>query len=299
MTIQACGKNSEKAVEAAKKRIEQIEGEISTTKESSDVHSLNSGVQVSVSQDTLTLARYTLTIAQTTGGALNPALYPVTSAWGFTTGAYTVPEAAELSSLLKRTDFTKIKVTESSIQLEPGMALDFGASGKGFAGDEAIKVLRSMGATSALLDLGGNIQALGKKPDGSEWNIGIKNPWDGQAAAALKIDNKAVITSGGYERFFTANDGHQYIHIFDGTTGRPVQNGTASVTIITDLGLYGDSLSTALFVMGLEKSTQFWKQHNDFEMIIFTEDKDLYYTEGLAGNLSVLSSFPSVTVIHR
>lgn len=298
MTIQATGKNPEQALAAAQERVMEIEGNISTTLNSSDVYRLNHGEKITVSQDTRILTTYGLNLAQQTQGALNPALYPVTSAWGFTTGTYTVPTAFELSQLLPLTDYTKIKLNWDRIELEPGMALDFGALGKGYAGDEIVRILKERGITCALLDLGGNVQALGKKNDGTMWNIGIRNPWGGSASAALKIADQAVITSGGYERFFTAKDGHQYIHIFDSNTGYPVENGVVSVTIVAESGLYADGLSTGMFVMGLEKASDFWKQHKDFEMIIFTEEHNLYYTEGLVKTITVLGDFNSVNIIH-
>lgn len=299
MTIQAYGKKSDMALEKTKELILQIEQNISTTNAASDVYRLNHGENISVSNDTLTLTKYSLNFAKQTDGVFNPALYPVTSAWGFTTGDYKVPSKDQIKELLALTDYSKIQINGSLINLEPGMALDFGAVGKGYTGDEAIKLLRNNGINSALLDLGGNIQALGKKPDGTEWNIGIKSPWTGKAAAVIKIADKAVITSGGYERFFTADDGNNYIHIFDGKTGMPVNNGIAGVTIITESGLYADALSTTMFVMGLENAASYWKQHPDFEMIIFTENQDLYYTEGLQGELNLLADFNSVNIIHK
>ena len=299
MTIQLYGKKPDTALEKTTKLIYQIERNISTTNEASDVYRLNHGEKISVSTDTLRLTKYGLDFAKKTGGIFNPALYPITSAWGFTTGDYKVPSQNQIDELLTLTDYSKIQIDGSYINLEHGMALDFGAIGKGYTGDEVIRLLKSNGIRSALLDLGGNIQALGKKADGTEWTIGIKSPWTGKAAAAIKIADKAVITSGGYERFFTADDGHNYIHIFDGKTGRPVDNGIAGVTIITESGLYADALSTTMFVMGLEDATSYWKIHSDFEMIIFTENQDLYYTEGLEGKLDLRAEFASVNVIHK
>ena len=299
MTIQVYGKKPEAALEKAKELIYQIERNISTTNEASDVYRLNHGENISVSRDTLTLTKYGLDFAKQTDGIFNPALYPVTSAWGFTTGAYKVPSKNQIDELLPLTDYSKIQINGSSINLEHGMALDFGAIGKGYTGDEIIKLLQNNGIHSALLDLGGNIQALGKKADGTEWTIGIKSPWTGKAAASIKITDKAVITSGGYERFFTTDDGHNYIHIFDSKTGMPVDNGIAGVTIIAKSGLYADALSTTMFVMGLEDAASYWKTHSDFEMIIFTENQDLYYTEGLQDKLNLLADFASVNVIHK
>ena len=299
MTIQAYGKKPDMALEKTKQLIYQIEKNISTTNKASDVYRLNHGENISVSNDTLTLTKYGIDFAKQTDGVFNPALYPVTSAWGFTTGDYKVPSQNQIKELLPLTDYTKIQIEGSSINMEDGMALDFGAIGKGYTGDEVIKLLKDNGIKTALLDLGGNIQALGKKADGTEWTIGIKSPWTGKAAAAIKIADKAVITSGGYERFFTADDGHNYIHIFDSKTGRPVDNGIAGVTIITESGLYADALSTTMFVMGLEDAAAYWRHNSDFEMIIFTENQDLYYTEGLQEKLNLLADFNSVNVIRK
>ena len=299
MTIQVYGKKPDAALGKTKERIYQIERNISTTNKASDVYRLNHCEKLSVSNDTLTLTKYGLDFAKKTGGVFNPALYPITSAWGFTTGDYKVPSQNQINELLPLTDYSKIQVDGTYINLEHGMALDFGAIGKGYTGDEVIRLLKDNGIKSALLDLGGNIQALGKKADGTEWTIGIKSPWTGKAAAAIKIADKAVITSGGYERFFTADDGHNYIHIFDSKTGKPVDNGIAGVTIITESGLYADALSTTMFVMGLEDAASYWRHNSDFEMIIFTENQDLYYTEGLEEKLKLLSDFASVNVIRK
>lgn len=301
MTIQAYGKNAAKANEEVQNRINIIENAISTTKEDSLICRLNSGYESSVKadNDTYNLIDFGLYISEKTDGALNIALYPVTSAWGFTTENYRVPSDEEIRKLLKYTDYSKITLSsKNEVTLQEGMKLDLGAIGKGFAGDRAIDILKNNGITSALLDLGGNIQTIGLKPDGSEWTIGIKNPWDGTIAAGLKINNQAVITSGGYERFFTGDDGKKYIHIFDSKTGRPVENDLASVSIITNSGLYGDALSTALFVMGLDKAIDFWKSNRDFEMIIITEPGDIYYTANLSEKINLISEFNSINIIR-
>jgi len=139
---------------------------------------------------------------------------------------------------------------------------------------------------------------LGTKPDGSDWTVGIKNPWGGEPVAAVKLRDACMITSGGYERFFTGDDGKKYIHIFDGSTGRPVENNLESVTIICREGLYGDALSTSLFVMGLDKAVEFWQSSaRDFDFVIITKDKGLVYSAPLKKNISLLFDFDSVRVV--
>ena len=148
---------------------------------------------------------------------------------------------------------------------------------------------------------------LGSKPDGSNWTIGIKNPWGGEnggsdsPVAAVNLRDACMITSGGYERFFTGEDGHKYIHIFDGTTGRPVENNLESVTIICDHGIYGDALSTSLFVMGLDKAVEFWRtthSSQNFNFVILTKDKGVIYSAPLKDSISLLFDFDSIQVVE-
>lgn len=322
MTVQVYGRGAARANAAVKARVKTLESYLSTTDENSDIFMLNernlrqkneenadgaTDVFFAVHEETAHLAEYALFMAEQTGGALNPALFAVTRAWGFTTGNYRVPSDEELSGLLQTIDYNKIRVRALEqggfgIYCAPGIQLDFGAIGKGFAGDEALSVLRANGIQSALLDLGGNVQVLGAKPDGSDWTIGIKNPDGGSAVAALRVRDSAVITSGGYERFFTADDGKNYIHIFDGTTGRPVENDLTSVTVVTSRGVYGDALSTALFVMGSKKACDFWRSNKNgeqFDAVFITKDGRFLYTSGLTGMLRVLAPFADVVVVER
>lgn len=297
MTIQWYGKNQSKIEQLIKDKVSEIEKRISTTRIESDIYRINNSESfpVEISAETAELIQYANNIAELTDGALNPALYPITKTWGFTTGDYRVPSDDEIKELLPLADYSKIIIDNQKITMNKGMMLDLGAVGKGYAGDIIIEELKKAGIQSALLDLGGNIQALGSKADGSEWTIGIKNPNGGNPAASLKIKDKAVITSGGYERFFT-HENKKYIHIFDGNTGKPAENDIASMTIICDSGLYGDSMSTALFVMGTTKALEYRIIHNDFEMVIITKDNDLIYTKALEGKLTPLSDFRKIQI---
>lgn len=300
MTIKSFGKNSKQANLLAQKEILNLENLISTTNPKSEVYILNhmENPKLQVNALTKDILTYALKAAEKTDGALNPALYPITSAWGFTNENYRIPDDKEISELLKLTDYSKISINENLVSMPKDFMIDLGAVGKGYAGDLAISILKSQGINSAILDLGGNIQTLGKKADGTNWSIGIKNPWGGNVIAGLQISNKAVITSGGYERYFTVND-QNYIHIFDSKTGKPVQNDIASISIITEKGLYGDALSTALFVMGKEKALEYWRKNKNspdgaFDMIIISTDKKITYTTGLENNIQILAEFLTV-----
>lgn len=302
MTVQCYASNPVKINKEVQERILYLEDLFSTTKENSDIYRINhtQGQTLIVQPETFHIVDFARAMAVKTSGALNPALYPITSAWGFTTGNYHVPAESEIQQLLTYTDYNQILLNsqDNSIFIADNMMLDLGAVGKGFAGDQAIALMKSKGVKSALLDLGGNIQTLGNKPDGSRWTIGIKNPWGGNAVAGLRISNQAVITSGGYERYFTGDDNQDYIHIFDGTTGRPVANDVASMTIVCDSGLYGDSLSTALFVMGAKKAVEYWKANPDFQFILIKNDGTLIYSKGLEDSINIMANFSYVQIIE-
>lgn len=300
MHITSYGKKSEKANAVCKKRIEELEKILSTTMDDSDIFKLNNakGKPCSVHPETAFLLDFTLNFAKKTGNAFNPALYPVTRSWGFTTGSYRVPSAEEIEKLLALTDIRNVLVDGDTVSLSCGSMLDLGAAGKGFAGDEAVKLLKEKGIKSAILDLGGNVQALGCKPNGKPWTIGLRSPEDDGVPVALKVCDCAVVTSGGYERFFTAEDGRTFVHILDGRTGIPVENELVSATIVAESGLYADVLSTTVFVLGKEAATELWRGSHDFEMILLLEDGSLAYTEGLSDKISVLSDFSKIEIIR-
>ena len=300
-------RQGEEACAAAKAELAALETLLSTTIAESDTYKLNhaGGAPTAVHQCVYDVLDFSLQMHERTGGLFNPALYPLIRAWGFTTGDYRVPSEAERTELLSHSDCTQVRINAAdsaalpyTVQLLPDMQLDFGGIAKGYAGDCALARLSALGITSALVNLGGNVQTLGTKPDGSPWTVGITNPWGGEAVCAVKIAGKAVVTSGGYERFFEDDDGTRYIHIFDARTGLPADSGLESVTVIAERGMYADALSTSLFVMGKDAAVSFWKAAQDFDCILITSEGELLYSAGIANALSVQFPFASVTEIR-
>ena len=212
-------------------------------------------------------------------------VYPVVRAWGFTTGDYRVPEPAELAELLERVDYTRVSLSGSTLTLPEGMELDLGAVAKGYTGDVLMELLEEQGVASAIVELGGNVQALGTKPDGSPWRVAVQAP-EGGYAAALEIVDKAVVTSGGYQRYFE-RDGETYWHIIDPADGCPARSGLASVTVVAEEGTLCDALSTALFVMGADRAADFWRETGDFDFVLLDEEGGVTITEGLEGCFSL------------
>lgn len=290
-TLRAYGPAAESALENCTRKVQELENRLSVTEEGSDIWNINqvffsdSGdTDAEIAEDTFLLIKEAQKLGEETEGALDITLYPVLREWGFTTGNYRIPDKDVVQELLQRVDYTKIQLDEErqTVLVPAGTELDLGAVAKGYTGDCLMKILKEQGVTSAVLDLGGNIQVLGSKPDGTPWRIALKNPFDnGNMIGVLEVKDKAVITSGSYERYFVGEDGRDYWHILNPSDGYPADSGLVSVTVVGESGMRCDGLSTALFVMGREQAVEFWKKQPDFEMILVTKDGKLYFTQGL------------------
>ena len=280
--------------------IASLESLVSVT--DSELYAINQTGSGMLTEEASSLMKQALEICRRTDGALDLSIYPIVRAWGFTTGSYQVPDEAEIQALLPLVDYRKIQydAATGTVTLPEGMEIDLGSVAKGYAGQLAAQMLREHGVQSALLNLGGNVQTVGTKPDGSPWQIGIKDPQGEDAMMVLSVEDQAVVTSGGYERYFE-QDGQTYWHIMDPSTGHPADSGLISVTIVGDEGVVCDGLSTALFVMGLEKAADLWAQSGDFEAVFVTASGEVYITEGLRDRFALTEQYADtpVSVIER
>ena len=325
MEIQAAG--DEELLVGAEDMIRGLEKELSVTDEGSEIYALNRDGEAVVSPNVADIMTRALSVCDETGGALDISIYPVLKAWGFTTGSYRVPEADEIERLLENVDYRKVQQDTGTVLLShctqqdtgtvllssaggesdksassdsgcqvtiaPGMQVDLGSVVKGYTGSAVAKYFRDNGVKSALINLGGNVECIGKKPDGNKWKVAIKSPFaDSQTGifGVIDAEDMAIITSGGYERYFE-EDGKTYWHILDPKTGYPAENGLVSVTIIGSDGLRCDGLSTALFVMGLDSAIDFWKQSGDFDAIFITDSGEAYITSGIADSFTLYSEY--------
>lgn len=286
MSIDAYGESSESA-SLAKDRVLSLEKLFSVTDENSELFALNKSGSAELGKETLELIKYALDMSEKTGGALDPTIYPVLREWGFTVGEYKIPDSETLSALLNNVGADKVHIDENSVTLDSGVMLDLGAVAKGYASEECYKILKENNVRSALINLGGNIRLLGKKPDGDPWKIGVADPLSpSDNLGILSVTDCAVVTSGNYQRFFEEN-GKTYGHIIDPKTGFPADNDLLSVTVISDSGTLCDALSTALFVMGSEKAEQFWRDNKNFEAVFVLKDNTVHVTEGIYGIFSL------------
>ena len=179
-------------------------------------------------QDTYSVIEKAVQYSKLTDGALDATIEPIVKLWGIGTDKERVPSKNEIEEKLKLVNYKDIILDNknSTVQLKrTGQAIDLGAIAKGYTADEIKKVLLDNKISSALINLGGNVFAVGNKTDGTSWNIGIQNPLDtrGQYLGTISVTDKSVVTSGNYERFFIV-DGKRYHHIFDPKTGYPSEN---------------------------------------------------------------------------
>lgn len=289
-------------IDQSESLITSLESLVSVTDADSELYAINQTGSGMLTEEASSLMKQALEICRRTDGALDLSIYPIVRAWGFTTGSYQVPDEAEIQALLPLVDYRKIQydAATGTVTLPEGMEIDLGSVAKGYAGQLAAQMLREHGVQSALLNLGGNVQTVGTKPDGSPWQIGIKDPQGEDAMMVLSVEDQAVVTSGGYERYFE-QDGQTYWHIMDPSTGHPADSGLISVTIVGDEGVVCDGLSTALFVMGLEKAADLWAQSGDFEAVFVTASGEVYITEGLRDRFALTEQYADtpVSVIER
>ena len=290
MTLTAYGENAQEAVEAGIAEIQRLDDLLSTGKDTSEVAQINANGGGVLSEDTDYLVKRALDIYQSTNGAFDISIYPVMQLWGFTTGNFVVPSESDLAAKLVLVDAGKIILSEengqTSISLPEGMEIDLGGIAKGYTSGRVMDVMKSYGIKSAVINLGGNAHVLGNKTDGSQWKVGIQDPEDENGyLGGVSVTDKAIITSGGYERYFVDKDtGVKYHHIIDPKTGYSANNGLISVTIVSADSTLADGLSTSLFVLGTEDAITYCEEHcaeDGFDAIMEDEDGKLYITDGI------------------
>ncbi|MCR5157382.1 MAG: FAD:protein FMN transferase [Butyrivibrio sp.] len=312
----------------AEQMIRDLEKELSVTEEDSEIAVLNKNGTAAVSGQVAEIIEGALNVCDRTEGALDISIYPVLRAWGFTTGQYRVPSEEEIEKLLANVDYKKVVVEQkgdgegdaeeyaggdaekdaavdggAKVTIPAGFMIDLGSVAKGYTGTCVADELKELGVKHALLNLGGNVQCIGKKPNGDKWKVAVKSPFEDSKTGMLGVveaDDVAIITSGGYERYFEEN-GEKYWHILDPKTGKPARSGLASVTVVGKDGLVCDGMSTALFVKGLDDAIEVWRASDDFEAVFVTEDRKVYVTEGLSVDFSLTGEYADLqlTVVER
>lgn len=287
ISIEAFGPYASEAIDKAFDRIADIEKKMTVNAESSELIELNkkAGKELcEVSPDTFFVIKKGLQYSRLSKGKFDITVGPLVRLWGIGTDKAHIPAPTEIKKALSLIDYTQVKLDESQNAVflkKAGMALDLGGIAKGYAADESVKVLMQSGVESGLIDLGGNLYAIGTKPDGTPWKIGLQDPFDvrGSIFATVEVADKTLVTSGPYERYFEEN-GKKYHHILDTNTGFPIENGLMSVTIISDSSIDADALSTVVFSMGLSDGIKFVNGQKNIEAVFVTNDYKVYTSSG-------------------
>lgn len=278
----------EKAIfDAAFARIAELEQKTSlhlATSEIAQVNAMAGKAAVTVSDETFFIVQEALRVAELSGGAFDPTIGAVVQLWNIGGEFARRPAAAEIESLLPLVNWqlVELNVGQHSIYLPlEGMVLDLGGIAKGYVADEVARVLREHKVEAAIINLGGNVLTVGTKGDRNAWNIGVQNPTEerGAYSVIVKLGSTSLVTSGPYERYFV-EDGIEYHHILDPKTGYPVANNLGSLSVICEDSYLADALSTALYVLGLEKALAMAEQLADVEVLAMTTDFQLYVSSG-------------------
>jgi thiamine biosynthesis lipoprotein len=291
-------RNDEAVLDKAFKRIGEIEKKMTINNtETSEIISLNNASgknEVKLSPDTFFVVEKGREYSEKSRGIFDITIGPVVKLWNIGTEYAAVPEKSKLEEAVRLVGYKKLslnKENHTAMLEEPGMKVDLGAIAKGYAADEAARILRENGVEHAIINLGGNIMTIGGNPKGDPWKIGIQDPFNprGDFLGVVHVRDKTVVTSGTYERYFEEN-GRIYHHILDPFTGYPVENNLRSVSIVADKSIDGDGLSTTALLIGLEEGMKLIESFEDIGAIFVTDDKRVYVSSGLKNNFEITNS---------
>ncbi len=230
-----------------------------------------------------------------TDGAFDPTVYPIVNAWGFGPSKKQKIEKQKIDSMLQFVGFDLIELKGNKIiKKDPRVALDFNAFAQGYSVDVVSEFLKSKGITSFVVEIGGEVYANGRKPNGEFFKVGIEKPIDNKETsnplkAIVKLENLAVATSGNYRRF-VIEDGIKYAHHIDPKTGYPTKNNLLSASIFSKECIASDANATGILVMGLEKAKIFLELHSELQAyLIYSDDNGKYQVYETPGIKAIVS----------
>lgn len=291
ITISIYDNKDASILDKAFNRIAELEDQLSINKTDTllDEVNKNAGIKpTKINDDMFKIISKAIEYSKLTGGSFDITVGPIVKLWNIGLPEARVPSDNEIKAKVPLIGYSKIKLNESEKTVylkDNGMIIDLGGIAKGYTADVIANLLKYNKVNNAIIDLGGNIYALGSKPSGSLWNIGIQDPFSlpGDIIGYISEKNKSVVTSGIYERYIE-KDGKKYQHILNPFTGYPYDNEIAGITIISEKSVDGDALSTSVFSKGLKGGIDFVNSINGIEAIFITKDKKVYLTEGLNKN---------------
>lgn len=278
--IEAWGADQD-IMDHCRKMCEDYEQMFSATIDTSEISEINQadGKPVIVSDETAELIEKGIEYGDISGGLFDITIAPESGLWNFTDNAEgELPDADALAEAVTHIDYHCVQVDGNTVTLtDPEAQIDLGGIAKGYIADRLKEYLESEGIEHALIDLGGNMLTLGGRYDGTDFRIGLQEPFadTGTVMAAVSVNDKSVVTSGDYERYFE-KDGVIYHHILDPDTGYPIQNDLDQVTIISEKSVDGDALSTTCFALGLEDGLELIRSMDGVEAVFVTKDGEVH-----------------------
>jgi Membrane-associated lipoprotein involved in thiamine biosynthesis len=307
---QIYGENGQQVSDEAIAKLKYLEDLMTINAPGGDINKLNLNAgkgYVDLNPETISVLKSARKISDLSAGtAFDITVAPIVKAWGIGTDNPQVPAKETIEKLVPLINYRDVQIDEANNKASlsiTGQMIDLGGIAKGYAGDVVKEIYKKNGIKSGIINLGGNLIVLGSKPDGGAWSIGIQNPRGEtqEYVGIIQVTDKAVVTSGDYQRYFE-KDGKRYCHIIDPHTGYPAESGLMSVTIITSSSTDADGLAKA-FVLGLDKGMELVEKYNQLygqaEAIFITTDKKIYVTPGLQSNFQLEDESHEYTYIKE
>jgi len=289
VTIFAVGpeKVTSRAVDLAMDRMQEVDGKFNILNQKSPLYAFNhQGAPIS-DPEIIKVVRLALAVSRESDGAFDITMSPLSDLWGFYGDSPRLPRDQEIKKALKNTGYKHLKINDNTLKKDrKSIKIDLGGIAKGYAIEQAVKVLKKEGVISALIDAGGDVYALGKR-GGRLWKVGLRDPRGEELLGYLEVEDLAIMGSGDYERFFI-KDEKRYHHIFDPKTGYPAR-GLAGITLIHPDPVMSDAWNTALFVMGPRKGLELVERMPGMETIMVTTEGKTLYSSGLKNRLQHIS----------
>jgi thiamine biosynthesis lipoprotein len=308
MTHRAFGRHAAEALQAVKQEAARLEGMLSRFLPGSEIAKINGSAghaPCSVSRETFDVLSCATQLSAACQGIFDATIGPLVDLWSIGHGALRPPADADIRRALGLVDYADLlldPVQRTAGLRRAGQSVDLGGIGKGYAADRFIQIFQEYGVSSAFTNIGGNVAALGARPDGSAWRVGIQHPRQPDALIGLvSVKNKAVVTSGDYQRFFDDGDGNRCHHILDPTTGYPSKSGLAGATVVASSpgngSMVADALSTAVFIAGLDKGLALIGRYPGTGAILVDTEMSVWVTRNLKGCFVAAQGMSAVTIL--
>lgn len=292
---------AEKAIDSSMKEMRRVEQKMSRFLPGSEVSRINKEALlekrkgsllaegwISVSDELFSLLEESVRLSDLTKGCFDVTIHPLWKIWKFEGENLEVPGKGEIEKVLKLVNYNNMILKNGKISFaKNGMGIDLGGIAKGYAVDAAIKALKERNVESAMVNAGGDIYVLGRK-QGKPWRIGIRHPRrEGEILGTIEVEDRAIVTSGDYERFFFSG-GKKYHHIINPKTGYPADE-CQSVTIVAKEATFADGLATGIFVLGPKEGMALIESLEEVEGVIVNKEGDVSVSSGLVSKIEYVN----------